>query len=979
VWGARGGENWLIAGLADMREAQRKDRMKSGEAPKLQMPSSTRDLIKRPAETQEKRKAEKEQKAKKRPRRGRAPVYFWAFALSFLWMGSFAAFGYGAYGNNPEALLTLDPIILAALAALMFLPVGFIWVGAAAMLRLTDLNETALRLATVSRDLIDPTTTAANDVAKLGATIRKELEGLNREVDGAVTRVGMLETRLHEQTTLIGETAREVEARTSDMTARLAEEREKVETITQSLADEGRTISETFDAQSLAIDSSAEVAVKALKDAEGALTGRTEDLSKAAGAAVDTTKSIAEDIEREVGKLESVSANARSRSEAITARFGEQHKLMAETVDQQAEQQSRLDAAMDQQQRLISKSAEAVSEQLAKMSETVSTQTTRVATQVAQQIETIENVAGEKTGKISSEVTAQIDAVQSALAGLDEKLTEMADSQLSTIETAVSAHTGELTGKLAAEAETIEEILTTANRHFAETVEGARARAVEAGEGFAQQAAAMEQAANAATADLNGAVDLVKRLAVQTREDLEGQVKSADTLFQEQAHNARDLLRQHADEMGAALEGSINEVRERLIEFSNQGNDTLLERSGELDGALRRSEQRMRSLYQRLDESIEGITLGTDAVGKRLAETADAFEARMAQFPAHAEDAANKVHEQINHQIENLARIADSAAEKAQVLVESPVIAAAAPETKAEKSPEEKTEAPVPAPKKPEPDTPTDKAPELPGRDVYPQIWDGMDRGGPRRPRIGRPVLGPFDDLAKSLADRFRKAKVSDQSEEALKAAAAVGVLRQEKEDISDFRIVRRKDTDKTTDEAAPAPARPAPEAPKTPLPKFEERGWKDILASVDRQEKERSDAVRSSIGEGDDASFQQDALLIIEKLQAMSIDIDRALEDTPPTDLLDRYMSGERNVFARRLASFTTPEMLEKIARKHREDSDFRRDLTTYIESFEELLKAARGRDRENVLLETYLTSQTGKVYMILGTAIGHLNQGDV
>jgi len=171
---------------------------------------------------------------------------------------------------------------------------------------------------------------------------------------------------------------------------------------------------------------------------------------------------------------------------------------------------------------------------------------------------------------------------------------------------------------------------------------------------------------------------------------------------------------------------------------------------------------------------------------------------------------------------------------------------------------------------------------------------------------------------------------------------------------------------------------RRAPNAPKTQLPKLEERGWKDILAAVDAQEEERAKAVRRGLGSNDEATFERNALLIIEKLQAMSIDIDRALEDTPPTDLLDRYMSGERNVFARRLATFTTPDMLEKIARKHRDDADFRRDVTRYIESFEELLKAARGRTREDILLETYLTSQTGKVYMILGTAIGHLKQED-
>lgn len=960
--------------------------MTSSEAPKIQMPTgSTRDLIQRPVDPQEKRKKEKEARAEKRPRRGSGGVYFWALALSFLWVGSFVAFGYGAYGPHPEVLLQFDVGVLAALAAVILLPVGFIWIGAAAFLRLLELNETSMRLATISRELIDPTTTAANDVAKLGATIRKELEGLNREVDGAVTRVGMLEQRLREQTALIGETAERVDTQTTEVAARLGEERQKIEAITKALSDESRTISETFDAQSLAIDATAEAATKALKDAEEALAGRTETLGKTASDAAAVTKSIAEDLERETGKLESVSANARSRSEAITTRFSEQHKMMVEAVEKQAEQQTRIDAAMDQHQRLIAKATEVVAEQIAKMSESVTQQTARVADRVAQQITAIETTVGSQTGKISTEVGSQVTAVEAALDGLNEKLGGLADEHLNAIEAAVTAHTGELAGKLAGEAQAIEAILNSAKQHFTDTVESARANAMTAGEGFAGQAAAMEQAAQTAAQQLNDAVDTVKRLAAQTREELEGQVRSADSLFHEQAHNARNLLRQHADEMGAALEASINDVRERLTSFANQGNDALLERAGELDEALRRSEQRMRALYHRLDESIEGITLGTDSVGKRLAETADAFEARMAQFPAHAEDAASKVHENINAQIANLARIADHAAAQAQALAQVTAAHPAPADDATEEAPETKSDV-TPEPEEPATtDNETDvepgtKALDLPGRDVYPQIWDGMDNTSARRPRIGRPVLGPFDDLARSLADRFRSGRKAEQGAIGLTAAAATGVLRQKEEDISDFRIVRRKDDKGAKDETADEGIeRPAPDLPKSGVPKFEERGWKDILAAVDRQEEDRRANLRRSVGEGDDASFQRDALLIIEKLQAMSIDLTRALEDAPPADLLDRYMSGERNVFARRLATFTGPDMLEKIARTHRENVEFRRDVTRYIESFEDLLKAARGRDRENILLETYLTSQTGKVYMILGTAIGHLKQGDV
>lgn len=113
----------------------------------------------------------------------------------------------------------------------------------------------------------------------------------------------------------------------------------------------------------------------------------------------------------------------------------------------------------------------------------------------------------------------------------------------------------------------------------------------------------------------------------------------------------------------------------------------------------------------------------------------------------------------------------------------------------------------------------------------------------------------------------------------------------------------------------------------------------------------------------------------MIETLQAMAIDLSRFLEDDPPLDLLRRYRNGERNVFARRLASVLGAEHARLIARKYQEDSEFRDTVDRYIQQFEALLEQTARSDRENVLVETYLTSQTGKVYVTLASAIGRLS----
>jgi hypothetical protein len=112
----------------------------------------------------------------------------------------------------------------------------------------------------------------------------------------------------------------------------------------------------------------------------------------------------------------------------------------------------------------------------------------------------------------------------------------------------------------------------------------------------------------------------------------------------------------------------------------------------------------------------------------------------------------------------------------------------------------------------------------------------------------------------------------------------------------------------------------------------------------------------------------------MIETLQAMAIDLDRFLEDDPPLDLLRRYRNGERNVFARRLVTVLGREQTERIGRKYREDGEFKETVDRYIQQFETLMEQTARSDRENVLVETYLTSQTGKVYVALASAIGRL-----
>ncbi|ABS64125.1 hypothetical protein Plav_2516 [Parvibaculum lavamentivorans DS-1] len=241
--------------------------------------------------------------------------------------------------------------------------------------------------------------------------------------------------------------------------------------------------------------------------------------------------------------------------------------------------------------------------------------------------------------------------------------------------------------------------------------------------------------------------------------------------------------------------------------------------------------------------------------------------------------------------------------------------------------------------------------------------------GGTAR-EAGRALHEATDELASRIDELPGEAAVSaealkDVLEEQIGALAAIAEI-----------VVRHA---RTLDRSAPAPlpresAFPQRMAPQPELPRVADRqrrwGMSELLAAAER----KSGGAQHDLAHGSDQDFQRASLHVIETLQALAIDLDRALEQSPPPELWQRYQAGERNVFTRRLYNLAGRELYDRIAQKYRKEAEFRSHVDRFVASFEELLGAASTRDRDNILVETYLTSDTGKVYLMLGQAIGKL-----
>ena len=169
------------------------------------------------------------------------------------------------------------------------------------------------------------------------------------------------------------------------------------------------------------------------------------------------------------------------------------------------------------------------------------------------------------------------------------------------------------------------------------------------------------------------------------------------------------------------------------------------------------------------------------------------------------------------------------------------------------------------------------------------------------------------------------------------------------------------------------APANEAPPISPAPASGKQSTGWlSDLL-----QRASRDDAPENNLRVEDRPARAEErqARHSIESLDALSVDIARMIDHDAAAELWDRYNRGERNVFTRRLYTLQGQQAFDEIRKRYRSDREFKQTVDRYIAEFERLLEDVSRDDRGQVVVRTYLTSETGKVYTMLAHAAGRFD----
>lgn len=147
-------------------------------------------------------------------------------------------------------------------------------------------------------------------------------------------------------------------------------------------------------------------------------------------------------------------------------------------------------------------------------------------------------------------------------------------------------------------------------------------------------------------------------------------------------------------------------------------------------------------------------------------------------------------------------------------------------------------------------------------------------------------------------------------------------------------------------------------------------------LSRASQEAVDRAQLVRESESRMQRDAFLTSAKFVLESLNSLAIDVNRLLDDATPERAWKSFYAGDTGVFTRRLLGLRDQVSIDKIRNKFEADATFRGYVQRYVSQFEEMIDHASKRDPGNLLSSTLMTSDVGKVYLLLCGAIGR-NQG--
>ncbi|MEP6828871.1 MAG: hypothetical protein ABI963_00910 [Rhizomicrobium sp.] len=270
-----------------------------------------------------------------------------AVIASIFWIGVWSAYLWGYFGAPGLRALQLQQVALFG-AAILFPPLLFVAVAGAFGLahRMGRMAE-ALQGATENLFVTDES--ISRSAARLSRAVRHELDALNAGLDGAYGRLRALEGALENQIAAMDEAGARAEVRSEAIAARLGQESQRLESVSENLSEIASRATETVAGRAAQMKSTIETAEGSLKMAAQSLDVQAAGFRAAAQIAAEAPHAAAVELDKQAKKIESVSDAALQRAEFVLARQEKHRAAMSEMLSRLKEDGDQFESALTHQ------------------------------------------------------------------------------------------------------------------------------------------------------------------------------------------------------------------------------------------------------------------------------------------------------------------------------------------------------------------------------------------------------------------------------------------------------------------------------------------------------------------------------------------------------------------------------------------------------------------------------------------------------
>ncbi|WP_304186445.1 polar localization protein TipN [Phenylobacterium aquaticum] len=616
---------------------------------------------------------------------------------------------------------------------------------------------------------------------------------------------------------------------------------------------------------------------------------------------------------------------------------------LAQTLGRERSELGGLAHTLDQQATAVSDSITQKARMVAEASDLAETQIREAEAALAARAADLAAAAGEASDAARTageDLTRHIARLETAGMGVADQISQVEQglteqrAGLVTTAHALRAEQEAFGAQSETHAAQLSEFITQARLSAAELGD----RAVKGGEALRQLIAeAAEQfrelaASAAAERDEFGqstlhSLEAVSEAAAQERAKLEAQTRAAIQGLAEAAEQTRTAAEQHA----VTARDQVDQLSEAAFTAGQRANQVFEARLSEARDLIEQSaqmvEQAGAATARKLDEGAQAARATLDELAGMLAE----IEARAARLPATARGQAEEVRQAVTESIDELMDYARKTANETQAIDQ-------AFQDRVHRNYEMLSEA-------------------VRMMGSVAGAAGGMATPAPPRERPPRaertPLARPVREQAPPVAsERFAETFEDEDLDLELNEPVEEAPQRPR------LRLTPTATDQEFTDVFDQAQGRSAP-----PTPSRERDGdewtWKDLLTSIDD----------GGAAPGPDERALEDELAT--EIAGMGIDptalLPRGRIDEIAAAIQTDDADGAREV-VRRLA----PAATRRLSRRLFTDDKLKRKAIAYLNRYQDLLADAAERDHEGFLVETLLSSDAGRIYLLLEAAAG-------